>query len=669
MPPKKQSLSSLRISTRLLLLNLLFSSVFFLVVSVIVIFLKEARQILTDDEMFVSAGSMVLIISLMVVLFLAIGTNFLFHRTINRPMNALLEGLKSFSRDGEGGQLDLGRNDEWLIIETAFNKMASDLSSSYRALSSSEKRFRELSELLPQPVFELDREGAFTFSNQRVTDIFEYETEELLNGVHIYQLVDPPWIEQVHLMIGKVIGGREIEGEEAVAMKKSGSLVPIQVYCAPINSQGKIVGIRGTVVDITEQKQSEKELAEHRDLLEMLVEKRTIALRQALSELRESEELYRNLTTQMHDGFIILDEQFRFEYINPSMLALMGYDREELLGMDMFQFRTEENGPLLLDVTERMIKTGESVRFEGRFFSKNGELKTFLASGRPEFEGERLIRVYAICTDISRLMESEQALKFNQESLEEKIQLRTSELEIARDKAEAANQLKNEFLANVSHELRTPMHAILSYSKFGTEKFDIKSKKRIKEYFANIHISGKRLLVFLNDLLDLSSLQEEKADYNMEYSNLRRTFWEMKKEILPLLQEKDLYIFIDEEPGISLTYDSLKIKQVISNLFNNAIKFAEVGSEIKVEFEEASDRVSVRVQNKGVSIPLDELKTIFDPFVQSSITKTGAGGTGLGLPICQKIIEHHGGDIWAEENDQGATFCFFLPIQPPATNT
>lgn len=640
----KTPLFRLRISTRLFLLNLIIYAAIFTVAGLVLF----------------SAG-LIVWLALLGVFTLVIAANLLLYRTINRPMNTLLTRLKSFPGGPAPIQLDFNRNDEWSIIESAFNKISEDLSTSLLALSNSENKYRDLAELLPQPVFELDPEGAFTFSNQKASEIFGYGSDELLNGIHVYQLLDPVQIDRFHKTIQSVLDGAEMKGEETAALKKDGSLVPILVYCAPIRNQGQITGLRGTVVDITERKQVEKELAEHRDLLEVLVEKRTVALRQVLSELRESEELYRNLTTQMHDGFLILNEYNMFEYINPSMLTLMGYTWDELINTHISRFYTPENRPVLGDAMTEMLTTGEGVRFEARFISKDKRLITFMVTGRPEKKDGRLNRIYGICTDISKLKESEKALKENQENLEEKIRIRTRELEIARDKAERANELKNEFLANVSHELRTPMHAILGYSKFGVKKIDIKSKERIREYFTNIYLSGKRLLVFLNDLLDLSSLQAEKIDYHMQNYNLRRTFCEMKKEVLPLLQEKELYLTIEEEPPIMAIFDEMKIKQVISNLFSNAIKFADFGSDIIVEFEEEPDQVTVMIKNQGVQIPVGELKTIFDPFVQSSITKTGAGGTGLGLPICKKIVVYHGGDIWAEENLQGATIRFYLP--------
>lgn len=104
---------------------------------------------------------------------------------------------------------------------------------------------------------------------------------------------------------------------------------------------------------------------------------------------------------------------------------------------------------------------------------------------------------------------------------------------------------------------------------------------------------------------------------------------------------------------------------MLSNLFSNAIRYSDDAFVIKVDVQNTQDQVRVTIRNTGVSIPTEELEYIFNPFVQGSKTKTGAGGTGLGLPICKKIIQDHGGKIWAEENPHGATISFFLSARQP----
>ncbi len=274
------------------------------------------------------------------------------------------------------------------------------------------------------------------------------------------------------------------------------------------------------------------------------------------------------------------------------------------------------------------------------------------------------IGFFGVMRDVSERFHSRKLLEEYQEHLEDKIEIRTQELTIAKEKAELANRLKSEVLANISHELRTPMHSILSYSKFGYEKFDRRDDNRLIKYFKNIYKSGNRLLKLIDNLLDLSQLQAGKMKYLKDNWSIKSVLNDMKSEFSILGEEKNLSWQIEDIEETTISFDIDKIKQVIANLFSNSIRYSTENSVIEVSFEDTSDNRTVIIKNEGVPIPTDELESIFQPFIQSSKTKTGAGGTGLGLPICRKIIEDHGGRIWAEDNPNGATFKFQLPKNP-----
>jgi len=234
----------------------------------------------------------------------------------------------------------------------------------------------------------------------------------------------------------------------------------------------------------------------------------------------------------------------------------------------------------------------------------------------------------------------------------------------AKEAAEAANLAKSTFLANMSHELRTPMHGILSFSNIGMKKVDTAPRDRLYKYFSNINISGDRLLLLLNDLLDLSKIEAGKMEIKINQANLTEAFTSCCAEQEQQINELSLTIQLIE-PNYSVTgmFDILRIKQVITNLLSNAIKFSSKGSSIIVILSKNDNGdLSFSLSDNGVGIPKDELNSVFDAFIQSSKTKTGAGGTGLGLAICKEIIEGHDGKIWAENNNEGgATFKFIIP--------
>jgi len=241
---------------------------------------------------------------------------------------------------------------------------------------------------------------------------------------------------------------------------------------------------------------------------------------------------------------------------------------------------------------------------------------------------------------------------------------RTIELEKAKKMAEAANNAKSAFLSNVSHELRTPMHGILSFASFGIKKHATANPDKILDYFKKIRHCGETLLTLLNELLDLAKLESGKTTFKFRPANLSSLINIVRGECDLLVLEHNLTIRCENlEANKKITLDADKIKQVLRNLLNNAIKFSPEGGTIDVISSRKDESIIVSVRDQGAGIPENELDSIFGKFVQSSKTKASAGGTGLGLPICREIIAAHKGRIWAENNpDKGANISFEIPL-------
>lgn len=238
------------------------------------------------------------------------------------------------------------------------------------------------------------------------------------------------------------------------------------------------------------------------------------------------------------------------------------------------------------------------------------------------------------------------------------------ELLIAKADAEAANKAKSEFLANMSHELRTPLHCILSFASFGIKKHQSAQPEKLLDYFSRIKKSGKVLLALLNNLLDLAKLESKGTTFTFEPTDLHMLIQSVINEFDTMLLEHDLSLRYDSSDfDEKVALDADKIRQVLRNFLNNAIKFSPHGGIIDIDLYRMEGSVRVSVRDQGPGIPEDELEAVFDKFVQSSKTKTGAGGTGLGLSICREIIAGHGGRIWVENKPKGgADFIFEIPL-------
>ena len=243
----------------------------------------------------------------------------------------------------------------------------------------------------------------------------------------------------------------------------------------------------------------------------------------------------------------------------------------------------------------------------------------------------------------------------------------TNQLRSAIKQAEEASKAKDIFLANMSHELRTPLHGILSFARFGIKKTDAVSEEKLSNYFKKINSCGEGLLFLLNELLDLAKLESGKMAFKFKPVDLNFLIKTVIEEVQSQINEKNQELQFQECDFESIaTCDPFRISQVVRNLLSNAIKFSSDNSLIQIEISLKNDAFRLSVLDQGLGIPQQELSTVFDKFIQSSKTATGAGGTGLGLAICREIIAAHKGRIWAENRAEGgAIFSFELPKNHP----
>ena len=242
-------------------------------------------------------------------------------------------------------------------------------------------------------------------------------------------------------------------------------------------------------------------------------------------------------------------------------------------------------------------------------------------------------------------------------TLEEKISERTKEL----SRALAA---KTEILNNISHEIRTPVHGFTVISEALDHDWHLYKDNKRHKYVKEIAKNAQRLSILLTNLLDLSKFRAGKMLLDFSKFELSELIEEILDEARALyVQNAKIKLSFKKTKQVFIEADKERIMQVIRNLIINAIKFSLEDNVIKLNLALEDNMVTFSIRDNGCGIPNGELNEIFQPFAQSTRTKTKAGGTGLGLAICREIISEHRGKIWAENNkDHGSIFYFSIPL-------
>jgi signal transduction histidine kinase len=229
---------------------------------------------------------------------------------------------------------------------------------------------------------------------------------------------------------------------------------------------------------------------------------------------------------------------------------------------------------------------------------------------------------------------------------------------------EVASQHKSEFLANMSHELRTPLNAIIGFSEVLKDRMFGELNEKQEEYLKDIYASGTHLLSLINDILDLSKIEAGRMELELTDFDLPAAL----DNAIILVRERaarhgiSLHKSFDERLG-QIHADERKVRQVVLNLLSNAIKFTPEGGRIDVGAVPKDGFVEVSVTDTGIGIAPEDQEKVFEEFRQVGTAAKKVEGTGLGLTLCRKFVELHGGRIWVKSQEGvGSTFTFTIPV-------
>jgi PAS domain S-box-containing protein len=492
----------------------------------------------------------------------------------------------------------------------------------FEAQREAENQYRELVEELPLAVYRDEplARAASEYVSPRVEEMFGYPREAWSEPEFFASILHPEdRDETIAKHAAALARGDDRWSFEYRLIAADGGTVFVRDDARIVKADdGEAAYVQGFMIDVTDEAFANAEIRRQKQYFESLVEVSPVAI-------------------------VVMDADERVTGWNPAAADLFGWTAEEAIGRGIdelvFAAGDSEEGR---EVTREALATGRAQRI-GRRSRRDGDVADVELMLVPLRVDGAHVGFYAIYHDIT-------------------------ELQRARDEAEAATQAKSAFLATMSHEIRTPMNAVIGMTDLllGTELTDEQ-----REFAEVVHSSGDALLHVIDDILDFSKIEAGKLELEREPFDLRECVEGALDIVAPRAWEKEIELgcLIDEDAPAGIVGDQARLRQVLLNLLSNAVKFTEKG-EIVVLVDAAptqsgSYRLGLAVRDTGIGIAPDRMDKLFTSFSQVDASTTRRyGGTGLGLAISKRLVEMMGGTISVQsEAGRGSTFHIALEAE------
>lgn len=514
-----------------------------------------------------------------------------------------------------------------------------------RALKESEARWSAVVASMTEGIVVIDDHGRIEAANRALHEMFGYPENSLL-GENISILVPGPHHEHhdgylgryraggPHKVVGKV---RNVEGR-----RRDGALVPMELSVSESMS-GRRRLLTGIARDLTGKMR-------HRDISRQT--ERVAHIGGWELDLVGNALFWTEETFRIHE----VDEETFIPTVEAAYSFYLPEDRAQISG-----------------VVQKAIVDGQAYDVLLRIITGKGRLRWVRSVGNVVVRDGKAVKLYGAFQDVTAQKEIDDELKRHRDNLQEMVTERTRELQAAKDAAEAAARVKTAFMTNMSHELRTPLHAIQSFSELALKRTRSGDAEKAVSFLDRIARSTRRLNDFLSDVFYIVDLESDAAPLLCTTQNLSTLIREAVSREREGAAERriDIQVPADTRDVLS-NVDRDRILHVLQKLLRNAITFSPAGGQIRIRLYRSNDGASlncIAIEDQGPGIPEGETDSIFEKFVQSSTTASGAGGRGLGLTICRLIARAHGGDVTATNNaSQGACFIVTLPCLEPAVD-
>lgn len=497
----------------------------------------------------------------------------------------------------------------------------------------------------PESVFLMDENGIVLASNETMASRLGKTTDSIV-GCRLWDLFPPDVEKSERELFDSVFqSGKPLmfEGRHGDAIIEH-NIFPV------IGANGKVDCVAVYAGDVTERKNTENKLREVKNKMESLF----LVAPTGICHLTNR---------------VITD-------VNNTILEMTGYSANELIGQSsLILYPTKEEFDYVGKEKDEQFANHGTCVIESKWQKKNGDIIDVLLASSPEDINDLSKGTIFTALDISQRKQYEIQLKEKNEEIEaqneefqqinEELFQTNKELQEAKDRAEAANNLKTEFLHNMSHEIRTPMNSIIGFSEL-LDKPGTTDESR-KYYSRIVQSSARQLLRIINDILEISILETKQQKLREEEFCLDDLINELYSASNPRAKERNIPIYIKKETNIQcrLCSDRTKLQKVLGHLLENALKFTDEGF-LEIGYHVKGEYLEIYVKDTGIGISAKHKDLIFERFVQESKDIAHEyGGLGLGLSISKENARLLGGDIIVEsEKGKGSTFFVTIPYKP-----
>jgi len=494
------------------------------------------------------------------------------------------------------------------------------------ALSKSEARFRDFATSASDWFWEMDENLRFSYFSERFVEVTGVLESQLLGKTRqetgIPGVDEEAWRHHLadldaHRPFRNFVHPRTTAGGEVLWLSISGTPV--------FDNSGVFQGYRGTGFDVTEKHRTEY-------------------------LLRESEQRFKALMDHVPAALFLKDHEARYLLINKQFQEWFGVDPDNVIGKNAHDLYPPERAERYAESDRKILGNWQVTSDEVVIPTPAGDERNYTLTKFPIFDGGEPMGFGGVMIDTTQRTRSEAALRQSE------------------NRADMANRAKSEFLANMSHELRTPLNAIIGFSEIIKSGFLGKiSGTKTLEYANDIYMSGLHLLDLINDILDLSKIELGSEEPNDAHINVRQ----LVDAVLVLMKERAgtarvhlQTVFQNDLP--LLRADERKLKQILSNLLSNSIKFTHAGGRVALDVQCGPDGSYVfEVSDTGIGIAPEHMDKALQPFGQiDSDLNRKFTGTGLGLPLARELVEMHGGSLSLESTpDVGTTVTVRFPAE------